>query len=157
MRRRVSIVAALVAVEVAACGWINGLDEFNRKKGDPPEDTSASSSSSGSGGAGGTGTSSTGSAGGGACDALGLCEDSGDPADCLGCALLGDCADELLDCQNEQQCVDYVGCIDACVDQACYDTCYTAFPLGGDLYDRLAICAICEQCPVSCDAAGSGC
>jgi hypothetical protein len=133
----------------------------------------AACSDSGSGGSGGSGgetstSSSTGSSSSssmmsssastaGACDDLAVCGDAADPASCLGCALGGDCADELATCQGDQECIDFVTCIDPCADQACFDACVTMYPNGATLYNDLVFCAICEQCPISCDGPGSGC
>ena len=76
---------------------------------------------------------------------------------CLGCALGGHCADELALCQSTQDCVDYVTCVDPCANQACTDQCVADHPTGAALYNDLVSCAICQECPIDCDAAGSGC
>jgi len=122
-----------------------------------------SSGTGGSGGSGGTtSTSSSVSSSVSAssstapvCDELAVCGDS--MSGCLGCAVMGDCADEADLCAADQECVDFITCIDPCLDQACFDACSAMYPTGFTLYNDLVFCAVCEQCPVSCDGPGSGC
>jgi hypothetical protein len=99
-------------------------------------------------------TSST-SSGGGGCDNQGDCGDSS--TGCIGCALEGNCADELDDCSNSFDCIDFANCIEPCVDQSCFDNCFNSYPTGGDIYNTLLICVICDECYNDCDGAGSGC
>ena len=91
------------------------------------------------------------------CDELAVCGDAMDPATCIGCAIVGDCADETAACQGSQECIDFVTCIDPCADQACVDACAALYPNGATLYNDVVSCVVCEQCPVSCDGPGAGC
>jgi hypothetical protein len=86
-----------------------------------------------------------------------VCGDATDLTTCLGCAIAGDCADETAACQGSQECIDFVTCNDPCADQACTDACIAMYPNGATLYNDLVFCAVCEQCPVSCDGPGAGC
>jgi hypothetical protein len=134
---------------------------------DGGSDTSSGSTTGGTGTGTGSGTatgsptgSPTGTPTGTAdvCDAAGaICGDATDPTTCLGCAIEGDCKDEFDICTADQECIDYVNCLDPCMDQACADACDAMFPNGSAEYNDLAVCAVCEVCPVSCDAAMAGC
>jgi hypothetical protein len=163
-RHPAAIALAVAAMWVGACGWVNGFDDFERVPGKQPKEPAETSGAGGAGGAGGGGAVTTGAGGMGStgaamdrCDASGVCGDGTEPGTCITCALEGDCLDELEACQSVQDCYEYSMCINACVDQACYDICAMQFPLGADIYDDLVYCAVCEECYVSCDGAGSGC
>ena len=69
------------------------------------------------------------------------------------------CEAVLNTCNNSQQCIDYYNCITACAqgDQACYTNCQTTYPTGANQFNAFALCVVCQQCPINCDAAGSGC
>ena len=91
----------------------------------------------------------------GFCDNQGFCGDS--QSGCIGCALAGPCYPQLEACQINQECLDYVGCVESCQDPGCADQCAATFPTGGQLYNDLVICVICDYCYNDCDGAGSGC
>jgi hypothetical protein len=84
------------------------------------------------------------------------CQDSA--SGCLACALAGSCSDEYDTCASNEDCIAFVTCIapTAC-DQVCVDQCATDHPTGETLYNDLVYCAICEECPIDCDGAQSGC
>ncbi len=91
------------------------------------------------------------------------CDDSGSCGDmisgCIECALLNNCAAEMAACEYDAggDCMEYMSCIDPCEDQACRDQCKVEHPEGFELYKAMVICVICEECPIDCDAVGSGC
>jgi hypothetical protein len=53
----------------------------------------------------------------------------------------------------------FIGCSNACAqgDQNCLSGCANAHMAGYMKYQALVLCAVCQECPVDCDAAGSGC
>jgi hypothetical protein len=116
-------------------------------------------SSSNKGASGNTGnhsatgnSTSTGSGGGTqACDYTGAC------SECAKCAAKDACKAELDACNADSDCVDFVSCLNDCSIDWCVDGCVQDYPNGSDLYMPYASCVICDQCPVDCDAVGSGC
>jgi hypothetical protein len=88
-----------------------------------------------------------------------FCDNTGDCHVCQECALIGPCAEVWDKCQSFPPCSDLLQCFDSCNgDQACYDKCYASFPPEAQqIYYQLAICAVCQSCPVDCDGPGSGC
>ena len=101
-----------------------------------------------------------GGGGGGGSDVF----DTGNPADCgdqtsgcIGCALNGNCSDELATCMGNQDCQDFAVCFQGCADQACADQCIMDHPEGAGLYNEILNCVVCVECPIACDGPGSGC
>jgi hypothetical protein len=87
--------------------------------------------------------------------------------DCASCAFAGACLSQVQACGMEPDCCDanpcsansFVGCIGKCAqgDMACQMACGQAHPTGASLYNDLAVCVICDTCPMDCDGPGSGC
>lgn len=92
--------------------------------------------------------------------------------DCVACASVGECAEEVAACDASQECLDVQGCRGSCWSSCegesdCNDTCvgdvdtpgscYGDSPEGAALYEAFRLCAACEQCPVNCDPDGSRC
>jgi len=112
---------------------------------------SSSSSSAASSSAASSSAASSSSGGGGTCDTQPTC------ADCQDCAFAGACSDETDACLADADCVALVDCLDPCTTQACDTACFNAHPSGAAIYDTLAVCVICDECPITCDGPGSGC
>ncbi len=103
--------------------------------------TMSTSSTGGMGGAGG--------AGGGSA----TCDNSGDCAKCNTCAQMGDCADELMAFKAMPNSAAFEMCIAPCVmnmDPMCGQACCTANQAECAAYNKIAICAICDNCPKDC-------
>lgn len=89
---------------------------------------------------------------GGACDLQGDCDL------CADCAALGMCSGEFDACAADMECLSYVDCALNCgTDDFCFVLCELAYPAGSAIWGGYATCAVCDACPIDCDAAGSGC
>jgi hypothetical protein len=82
----------------------------------------------------------------------------GDCDSCQTCTLdaAGSCDDDFAICMNNPDCVSLLDCLTNCVGAAC-DMCPSQNPNGVQDYVATALCVICQECPMSCDAVGSGC
>ncbi|AUX41415.1 uncharacterized protein SOCE26_028270 [Sorangium cellulosum] len=89
------------------------------------------------------------------CDGSGACGD--DRSGCLGCALVGNCEDELGACGDSEACVDFIDCYVVCGTDACRQDCATRNPAGAALYRELTTCMYCEECPIDCAGVGATC
>jgi hypothetical protein len=117
-----------------------------------PSSSSASATTSSAASTSGPTTTSNATTGGPmTCDDLGTCDA------CGSCAMEGACADELSTCQSNPACLDLYFCIEPCTTQSCIDSCASQYPGGIADLDTVVSCVVCGQCPLSCDAAGSGC
>jgi hypothetical protein len=119
------VVLASIAVLAAACGWGNERDTPRGVGGPGPSVVAAGSSSSGSGGASGGGSGPGGNGGSGGVAGAGSCDDSGFCDACSSCAFAGECADESIECQNDGECNQALGCLRDC-GASCVgnDVCY---------------------------------
>lgn len=111
----------------------------------------------GAGGAGGAGeggmtatttTTTTTTTGSGTCATANLTFNA--PA-CAACAE-GSCCSSLQACDGSADCVSYLGCLQACSDQACADTCATMHAEGKPLLDALDAC-LDTSCAADCGGA----
>lgn len=96
-----------------------------------------------------------------ACDRIGVCGDSEEPA-CQGCAIAGPCADAWDACQTDAtgSCVALAECYLACPleDTGCYDDCdVETSPEAVVLLAEVTDCVFCRQCPESCRVDTSRC
>ena len=96
-----------------------------------------------------------------ACDRIGVCGDSEEPA-CQGCAVDGPCAEAWDACHTDPtgSCVALAECHVACPleDTGCYDACDDATSLEAVvLLAVLTGCVFCQQCPESCRVDTSQC
>ncbi len=89
--------------------------------------------------------------GGGTCDATGDC------GTCGNCAIAGACQATMNACESDQNCVALLDCLSTCADQTCADGCMTQYPGGQTGYMAVVSCVVCQVCPITCDAAATGC
>lgn len=84
------------------------------------------------------------------------CDGHGDCAGCMNCSVGNECATEANNCLADQDCADFLDCIQPCMDQTCMDACAQQHPSGFNLYMILTECAMCDACPVDCAVEGMG-
>jgi hypothetical protein len=114
-----------------------------------PESSQTSSSSAGS---------TSGAGGGGSCDRSGECGDQTEPfSGCFACAEEGPCRPAIEACTADADCVAAAECDAACPDLACVETCATAHPHGTELLLDVAVCLLCDVCPIDCKTDTSQC
>ncbi|AKT37375.1 hypothetical protein [Chondromyces crocatus] len=87
----------------------------------------------------------------------GECFDAGNlacsPTEACGlCAVNGPCASYVAACLNDLSCAALNSCINACNDDGCIDDCYEGLPDGESAYEDIALCVVCDVCPLACDA-----
>lgn len=86
-----------------------------------------------------------------------LCDDDSGCEACQDCALEGECAGPLAQCQASFECEALLSCIDACgADAGCAEACKGAHPAGVAGVDQLAGCVLCGPCQGACDASCDG-
>jgi MYXO-CTERM domain-containing protein len=88
---------------------------------------------------------------------------TGQPAQptCQDCAAAaeggnGGCHNETAACQNNQDCVNFVNCINPCQSQACLDACVNQHAQGSQLYNTLINCICTSACVNECQAECGG-
>jgi len=114
--------------------------------------TGSGSGGSGAGSSSGPTTTSASSTGGG-----GTCDQSSDCNTCQACAVNGSCSDEADACTGNAECNALLDCFAGCSDDACTQACWDAHPGGQAAYDAVAVCILCNECPITCDGAAAGC
>jgi hypothetical protein len=74
----------------------------------------------------------------------------------MNCSTSSTCAAPANNCLSNQDCVDFLDCIQLCMDESCTNTCVSTHPTGSNLYFLLMDCAMCTACPVDCALEGQG-
>lgn len=85
------------------------------------------------------------------------CDDDSGCEACQDCALEGECAGPLAQCQASFECEALLSCLDACgADAGCGEACESAHPAGVAGVDQLAGCVLCGPCQGACGASCDG-
>lgn len=92
-----------------------------------------------------------------ACDGQGECGDA--DMGCVECAMIGKCREHLAACESNADCAALVDALHQCSaeDDVCVTNATDAHPEGFSLYDSMAKCIICGECPLDCGGKGAGC
>ncbi len=78
--------------------------------------------------------------------------DSGSCDSCQQCAMNGACAASIDACLNDTACYALLECLNACVDEACFNECANTHSAGIPLYNAVGDCVFCDVCVSTCGA-----
>lgn len=85
------------------------------------------------------------------------CDGTNQCPDCAACAMKGECAGVTGACEQNQECVAIVRCVDGCnADDACEKQCFEQHPEGKSEAGQFFACVVCTVCPSDCSGLAKG-